>query len=299
MQRPRNDLDSTPLPPAKVLHGYGHFRFGADGITRDVYHAGDVRDPPVLVVCELAGFSPGLLLFCDRLRHSGFQVHVPWLFGPFGRRAPVRNALRLCISREFSHLRAGTTAPIANWLRTLAGHISRQQGNRQVGAIGMCLTGAFVIPLVIDSHVGAAIAAQPAIPCSLLFAVLGIRSPRSMRALNVDAQDIALARERLSTGAARLLAVRARADRICPAEKIERLREEFPIGMDVREYGELSTRNCLGGRPHALLTKEHRLEPDAPPGHWAHDAFADITLFLKRYLQGSSELQPAARASPM
>jgi dienelactone hydrolase len=203
------------------------------------------------------------------------------------RRAPLRNAVRLCISREFAHLREGVSAPIATWLRALAAHLSAHNEGSRIGAIGMCLTGAFAIPLVIDPSVAAAVAAQPSVPLSFGHLVLGTRTSRRLGALNVADETIAEARARLTAGEARMLAVRCRADRVCPREKLERLMREFPVGLEVREYGSPDDRNRAGERPHATFTKEYRLEPDAPPDHPSRQAFADLIGFFDRYLRSS------------
>ena len=235
---------------------------------------------------ELAGFSPGLLQFAARLKDARFQVYVPWIFGPFGRRTPLRNAMRLCISREFANLRAGISAPVTTWLRALCAHISQQNGGGRVGAIGMCLTGAFAIPLIIDPQVVAAVAAQPSVPFSALFTVFGAKHGTSLHQLNVSDSDIAAARDRLTSGAARLLAVRNRADRVCPREKLERLQQEFPVGLEVREYGEVNSRNSLGERPHATFTKEYRVAANPTDEHPSRRAFADLVEFFERNLRG-------------
>ena len=106
-----------------------------------------------------------------------------------------------------------------------------------------------------------------------------------MSRLNVSDGEIAAARARLETGAAHLLAVRCRSDRICPRAKIERLRRVFPVGLEIREYAQVDDRNRLGERPHATFTKEYRLEPDAPADHYSRRAFADLVEFLERYLR--------------
>ena len=286
VQRIPDNVGSPSTRIAKpALDGFEQFSFEADGNAHAVYYCGRRRDPPLLLMPEIAGLSPGLILFAKRLRSVGFQVYLPWLFGPFQKRAPVRNYVRLCISREFSHLRGGTSAPVASWLRRLAGHISDHNGGSRIGAIGMCLTGALAIPLVIDPRVVAAVAAQPAVPCSLLFAAFGIPEPRMMAALNVSDSDIAQARDRLATGETRMFAVRSRADRLCPAAKLERLRREFPVGLTTSEYGTESSRNMLGARPHALFTKEYRLVPDASPDHWSRQAFDDLVAFFREHLR--------------
>jgi hypothetical protein len=82
-----------------------------------------------------------------------------------------------------------------------------------------------------------------------------------------------------------MLAMRCRADRICPRDKIERLQREFPIGLQVREYGQPDDRNRLGDRPHATLTKEYRLETDVPPEHHSRQAFADLIAFFDHHLR--------------
>jgi hypothetical protein len=133
--------------------------------------------------------------------------------------------------------------------------------------------------------VTAAVAAQPSIPCSPLFAWLGIREPDKMRAFNVCQAEIVEAQRRLASGAAHLLAVRCRPDRICPAEKLERLRELFPVGLETNEYYEPGDRNSLGQRPHATFTKEFRLAPDAPADYPARRAFADLVAFFERHLR--------------
>jgi len=278
----------TVHPPGPPLEGYAQFRFTAGEFSHSVYHGGERGEPPLLLMPELAGFSPGLLQFAARLREARFQVYVPWLFGPFGQRTPLRNVMRLCISREFANLRAGISAPVTTWLRALAAQISQDNGRCRVGAIGMCLTGAFAIPLVIDPQVVAAVAAQPSVPLSALFTVFGVRRGASLRQLNVNDGDIAQARDRLTSGEARLLAVRNRADGICPREKLERLQQEFPVGLEVREYGEVGSRNSLGQRPHATFTKEYRVAVNQTQEHPSRRAFADLVEFFDRNLRAAS-----------
>jgi dienelactone hydrolase len=109
------------------LAGFAQFRFTAGEFGHTVYYCGNRHDPPLLLMPELAGFSPGMLQFAERLRQERFQVYVPWLFGPFGQRTPVRNAIRLCISREFANLRAGVSS--CNHMASRAGlpHKSTQR----------------------------------------------------------------------------------------------------------------------------------------------------------------------------
>jgi dienelactone hydrolase len=258
-----------------VLDGFEQFSFASGAQTHAVYYAGDHGAPPLLLLPELAGFSPGLRMFAERLIAAQFRVYMPWLFGPFGKRAPLRNGIRLCVSREFGYLRAGTSSPVTVWLRALTAHISQHSsGGARIGAIGMCLTGAFAIPLIIDPRVAAAVAAQPAAP---------LWPPSGQ--LNVSDGEIAAARARLAGGEAHLLAVRCRPDRVCPRAKIERLQREFPVGLEVREYAEPDERNCLGERPHATFTREYRIAPHASEEHYSRRAFADLVAFFDAHLR--------------
>ena len=273
-----------------ALERFEQFSFASGGITHPVYHAGNDQAPPLLLLPEIAGFSPGLRLFAERLIDARFRVYMPWIFGPFGKRTPVRNGIKLCVSREFAYLRAGVSSPVTTWLRALTAHISTHSGGARVGAIGMCLTGAFAIPLIIDPRVVAAVAAQPAAPLSPLFAVFGIEGDRRSSQLNVSDSEIAAARARLDAGEARLLAVRCRPDRICPRAKIERLQREFPVGLEVREYAAADERNCLGERPHATFTREYRIAPSASAEHYSRRAFADLVAFFNQHLRAANPL---------
>jgi dienelactone hydrolase len=268
-----------------AIEPFLQFSFASGPGTHAVYHAGDRGDPPLLLLPEIAGLSPGLLTFAERLVAARFQVYLPWLFGRAGKRAPLRNAVRLCVSREFANLRAGVSSPVTTWLRALAAHVSRHNGAVPIGAIGMCLTGAFAIPLVIDPAVIAAVAAQPSVPLSPIFVAFGTGGGRRLDQLNVSAKEIEQARDRLGTGAAHLLALRCRPDRICPHAKMARLRSEFPVGLEIREYAHPDARNSLGERPHATFTKEYRIAPDASPDHHSRQALADLVAFFDRHLR--------------
>lgn len=266
-------------PP--FLPGFEGFHFEAEALAHWVFRRGERRHPPVLVLQELPGISPGLLLFVDRLVGAGFQVYLPWLFGPLGARAPLRNLARLCISREFASLRAGISAPVTDWLRALAARMAAENKTTGVSAIGMCVTGAFVIPLLLEPGVQAAVAAQPSVPLSLRYRLAGLGGSPMAAALNVAASDLQAAAGRLARGEARLLAVRCKADRLCPPEKLQALADAMPVGLTLREYGRTEDRNALGQRPHATYTKEYRVADTGPAGVAARQAFEELLAFLR------------------
>jgi len=224
------------------------------------------------------------LLFAARLRAAGYKVYIAQLFGGTGQRAPLRNAARLCISREFAFLRAGVSAPVTQWLQALAGHISDLHDGAAVGAIGMCVTGGFVIPLVLHPRVTAVVAAQPSVPLSLSYALTGKGGRVQRAALPLDAQQLQGVRHALQQGNCALLAVRCRADRLCPPDKLQRLQQEFPVGLQVRQYGGPDDRNSVGERSHATYTKEYRLAPPGDDSHPSRQAWRDLLDFLRAHL---------------
>ncbi|MEJ1963282.1 MAG: hypothetical protein WDO56_17685 [Gammaproteobacteria bacterium] len=90
----RLDRGADGRTTGPALDGFAQFFFDTEGMAHSVYYTGNRQHPALLVMPEIAGFSPGLLLLVRRLAAARFQIYVPWLFGPFGRRRPVRNALQ-------------------------------------------------------------------------------------------------------------------------------------------------------------------------------------------------------------
>ena len=73
--------------------GFEQFSFASGGVAHPVYYAGDDRAPSLLVLPELAGFSPGLLMFAERLIAARFRAYVPWLLDRLvsGRRCATQS----------------------------------------------------------------------------------------------------------------------------------------------------------------------------------------------------------------
>ena len=97
----------------------------------------------------------------------------------------------------------------------------------------------------------------------------------------VDESGIASqARSRLRSADAELLALRGRADRICPHEKIERLQPALPLGL-------------LAARPHATDTREYRIAPSQAADHFARRALADLLQSWIATSRNSTQRPPA------
>jgi dienelactone hydrolase len=247
------------------------------GLTHRVFWIGS--GPPVLVLHELGGLSPAALRFGRRLAQEGFRVYLPLLFGEPGQDDVRRSYRALCVSHEFANLRAGVSAPIVNWVRALATELSAQHGDAKVGAIGMCLTGAFVIPLILEPCVTAPVAAQPGVPFSATFRIIGIGRGPWMTQLNVSDQDVESAVVRARRDGLQLLTGRFEKDRICPAERLDRLQAHFG--------DQLIRRELPGGSifkpPHATLTGGYEDAPDdvdGPTRQW----FREVVGFLRARL---------------
>ena len=101
-----------------------------------------------------------------------------------------------------------------------------------------------------------------------------------MRQLNVADDDVAKAAERLRTDNLRLLAGRFAKDRICPAERFDRLQADFGDRMIRRDLAGGSVFNP----PHATLTAMYEKapdQPDEPTRQW----FEEVVGFLRQQLQ--------------
>lgn len=261
------------------LEDFTSYRWSHGNISHDVYVIGD--GPPVLVMHELPGLTAVVVDFARRLAGQGFRVYLPHLFGKSLQSASLSNSLRLCISREFARLAAGKSAPITDWLRALARDMSMRHGNGRVGAIGMCLTGAFVIPLVIDPWVAAPVAAQPAVPFSTIYVYTGLGHGRWASQLNVSDADLAAAGRRLKGDNMQMLALRFEEDRMCPRARLDRLREAFGDNLEIEELGGASKSQSPR---HATLTLEYVKARDAAPDHPVHQAFRRVVEFLRARL---------------
>lgn len=215
----------------------------ADGISHDTYRRGS--GPGIVVIHESPGLTPEVIEFGDELVAAGFTVVLPHLFG--SAHAPPRTweaarvIPRLCVTREFTMFATGVTAPLAEWLRSLARELHESAGGPGVGAVGMCVTGGFALAMMVEPLVVAPVVAQPATP-------LPIGSRRAAD-LNLSPDDLAVVRRRVAAGCP-VLGVRYHDDWIT-GTRFETLRRELGDGFISVE---------LAGLGHATLTDhKHRV----------------------------------------
>jgi dienelactone hydrolase len=165
-----------------------------DGVTHDTYRKGS--GPGVIVIHEIPGISRPVIKFAEEVVDAGFTVVMPRLFGEPELRlnaASYAKAIRkVCVSNEFVTLHTGKTAPIADWLRSLARELHGELGGPGVGALGMCMTGGFALGMMVDPSVAAPVLCQPSAP----FAV----TPALGRDLGLSPADLATVKERAANG---------------------------------------------------------------------------------------------------
>jgi len=243
---------SRPLP------GYASFEFTADDTTHTVYVRGD--GPGVLLMHELPGMVKECVELGAFLAGRGFTVYMPLMFGEAGERAGAGTLLRVCISREFKLFAQRQSSPITQWLRALcAERIRPECPGPGIGAIGMCLSGGFVLSLFVSDILLAPVISQPGLPFGFTTA--------SRAALGVAETDLAEAR----ASSAPILGFRFQGDRICRHERFATLRQTF---------GDRFEEHQLPGDGHSVLT----IDFVDSPGHPTYAARERVVSFLRERL---------------
>jgi dienelactone hydrolase len=259
------------------LPGYESFVHSGGGYSRAVYRGGE--GPPVIVIHELAGISPMLVAFADRVRARGFSAYLPVLIprrsGPTG---VLRAAIQVCVSAEFVKLARGRTSPIVSWLRSLAEQLHEETGGR-VGVVGMCLTGGFALAMAVDEHVVGPVVAHPALP-------FGFGSDRQ-RDLGLDPAHLAALKDRADL---RIFGARFSRDAVAPTRRFDRIEEEFEDRFTRVEVasGERSPWGFKRGE-HSVLCNV-ALQPSRPdgPGRAELERVVDEVLdFVEAQVRGS------------
>jgi len=212
----------------------------ADGTTHDTYRKGS--GPGVIVIHEVPGMTPDVIAFAEEVVGQGFTVVMPHLFGvPEDRPTPrvlAREFARVCLNKEFTKLALNQTAPIADWLRSLARELSEDIGGGGIGVVGMCFTGGFALAMMVDAPVVAPVVAQPSAPFPL--------GKKRRADVNLSPRDLEIVKQRVAEGCA-VLGLRYQDD---PAvgRRFDTYRHEFGDNFLAVEFP---------GRKHNTLT-EHR-----------------------------------------
>lgn len=229
-----------------MIAGFDQQPFAHEGINHTVYTSG--AGPGIVLIHELPGLTEACIRLARKLVDASYRVYMPLLFGEAGKSAVLRNTKHVCISREFKVFAANETSPIVNWLRAVCALAHRECGGPGVGAIGMCLTGNFVISLMADEHMLAPVSCQPSLPFHM--------GGRRRSALAVDPEELEKAKLRARNGQ-KLLCFRFSNDFMSPEARFKRLEREFGDAFDgTRIDSSRGNEHHIKPRSHAVLTKD-------------------------------------------
>ncbi len=222
----------------------------ATGLPWDVF-VSRTGTEPVLLLHELPGLTPAVASLGDALRHAGFKVHMPSLFGQPGRvPGAIRNAvtsLFACIRSDIQAFhRQDATRPAVRQLRRLVDMASAEAGQRPVGVIGLCLTGGFALALATHGRVAAAVASEPSLP---LLRADGI---------DLDPADQETLRARTASGPLSAILLRFQGDSIARCPRVRRYADVLQGNLEVRCLPDDAADPAYRGsvRHHCVLTNE-------------------------------------------
>ncbi len=251
-----------------ALDGFTESTFDHEGVTRPVWRSGS--GPAVVVITEIPGITPDVAQFARRVIDVGCTAVLPSLFGAPGREPTAgytaSSLARACVSREFATWAVGRTSPITGWLKALARHEHGVCGGPGVGVVGMCLTGGFALAMMVDPVVAAPVLSQPSLPFAL--------TARHKRDVNLTAEDLAAVKARCRAEPDLcVLGLRFSGDRLAPAERFTRLRDELGdsfIGVEI---------DSSKGNPHRIKSSAHSVLTEElvdEPGHPTRDALDQV-----------------------
>jgi dienelactone hydrolase len=243
--------------------------FSSNGISHRVYRKG--AGPDVLLMHELPGMTPQFITLARTVADAGFTVHLPLFFGEPGEDHSVLFFVRLCISREFRLFARRGGSPIVDWLRAYGREISSKSGGKEIGVVGLCLTGNFAIALLADDFTLAPVAAEPSLPFAITAA--------GRASMAVTDEDLARAQARNKAGV-RLMCLRFSNDRISPRERFAAIEAAFAANFEGIVIPSPDARWGIPANAHSVLT-ENFSDADGHPMRLARDR---VIAFLKERL---------------
>ena len=261
------------------LDSYERTSFSYSDKTRDVYRKG--TGPAVVVISEIPGITPAVVGFADRVVDVGCTAVLPNLFGEAGKAPTVvytaQSILPACVSRDFQAFATRKTSPVIDWLRALARAEHERCGGPGVGVVGMCFTGGYALAMIAGAPVLAPVLSQPSLPMAL--------TKNHRRDLGVSDDDLAEIKNQCAARDLAVLGLRFTGDRLVPAERFQRLRQELGERFVAVEI-DSSPDNPHGIRrmAHSVLTEDLVDEP----GHPTRDALDQVlALFRARLLSAA------------
>jgi dienelactone hydrolase len=254
-----------------ALTGFTRDSFrSSSGEAHDVYRIG--AGPAVIVIHEVPGITPLVAAFGRKVADAGMTAVLPSLFGTPERMATpgyaLGEALKACVSREFTVFATNKTSPITSYLRELATREHQTCGGPGVGTVGMCLTGGFALAMSVEESVIAPVMSQPGLPAPL--------GAKRKAAVGVSDSDFQVIKRRTRAGLC-VMGLRFTGDPGSPHERFETLRRELGenfIGVEI----DSSPGNPWGYRKgaHSVLTEDYSDAEGSP----TRTALEDVLSFL-------------------
>lgn len=251
--------------------------FSHQGVTHSVFCLNDgTSKPPVLLLHEMTGLSPGTLAYAEELSKD-FTVYVPLLFGEKGRFSPAsglwaywfRGLLTFFPDGEWGVPAQGSPR-IVSWLRGVIQTIGDRHGEQSIGVIGNCMTGPIPLALLDQPRVTAVVVAQPALPMRFWW-----YTDTDKESLGLSTDDLQIARQ----SAAMIYGLRFETDCMADRTKQQTLRLEF--GDRFRD-GEIpaSEYQPKGKSINVHSTLIGSWRKDGQAGQPSREARARVRLFL-------------------
>lgn len=265
------------------MKNYQVFALSNGKISKRVFYKGE--GPGIIIMHELPGMVPECVEFADRLVEAGFKVYLPLLFGEAGEGDPISGTLdnfpKLCISKEFNLFANNETSPIVEWLKLLCRKAHNYSKHRGVGAIGMCLTGGFAIPLLVEPSLMAPVLSQPSLPIN---PILFKGSPGCSK------RDYEFACARIKREKIPVLGFKFSHDIISPNEKFKKLQKDLGslFKGTIIDSGPFNPHNnpILA---HSVFTLNYQ-DRD---GHPTKEALNTLIAYFKERLLGTSSSNPS------
>jgi dienelactone hydrolase len=260
--------------------------FSHGGMTHSVFCLNDgTGKPPVVLLHELTGLSPGTLAYAEELSKD-FTVYVPLLFGEKGKFSLTKGLWAYWFEGFLEFFPGGEwgipsqgSAPIVDWLRGVVKRIGETHRQQRIGIIGNCMTGPIPLALLDHPQVGAAVVAQPALPLRFWW-----HTESDKQSLGLSGDDL----ERARRSTAKIYGLRFEIDCMSDPAKQQTLRNEFGERFI---NGEIPANTYqLDGKPvkaHSTLIGSWRERGEA--GRPSRDARESVRHFLLKEL---SEIPP-------
>ncbi|MGB9121200.1 MAG: dienelactone hydrolase family protein [Candidatus Angelobacter sp.] len=274
------------------IEGFTCSKVTAADMTYRLYQS-QSSGPAVLLLHELPGLYKEDVELGRRIAQCGFTVYMPLFFGKPNGKGHGAHVLWYGFSETvlpgspFPGLRSGHTSRVARWLNELLPSIHRECGNKGVGVVGMCLTGALPLALTGSGDVRAVVLCQPALPYF------------SHSGLDVSETDIKTAKDHNVD----ILALKFSADGKSPDARWRTLEKKFSDeNYPGNHYHELIIRSGDGSRYHAgahSIFGEHfnDVKGDDAPTHVALQralGFLDNRISDKPHLPDYPDQQPCS-----